>query len=142
MKPAGALTIVIDAEYLAPMGYGVTWKATVREVLIGSLSNRLFYLELFDNDSGRRYAGRFQTQAERSVTLRLRRLPELPAWTEEDDKRDFDAKANYASDEDFDSQFRRDVMLSRLFIISFNDIDVIRSLMRSIFACGSRPRCL
>ncbi len=78
------LTIVVDARYLTAMGYGNIWRATVREVAAGSLADPELQLALFGNDDGRLYGGRFRSDRtqERGVTLRLRRVPELPAGLE------------------------------------------------------------
>ena len=78
------LTIVVDAKYEYPMGYGHVWNAKVRKVVDGTLTDRTVEVSLYPNADGRKYAGRFRSVRgdEKSVRLRLRRGAEMPAALE------------------------------------------------------------
>jgi hypothetical protein len=82
MRTMGELTIVVDARYLRPLGYGGVWRATVRAILEGELADRDLRLTVFNDLGGRMHAGRFQHDRETAVRLRLRSLPERPAALE------------------------------------------------------------
>jgi hypothetical protein len=75
MSTAAELTIVVDARYVIAMGYGVSWSATVRQVVEGTLPDRQIRLRLLENGDGHLYKGRFRGREEKGVKLRLRRLP-------------------------------------------------------------------
>lgn len=77
--PAEQLQIVVDASYIIGMGYGHIWKATVREVLAGTLPDREIKLSLLDNSSGTLYGGQFRSGKVDGARLTLRKIEERPA---------------------------------------------------------------
>ncbi len=78
MEPDPDLTIVVDVRLAGGISYALLWKATVKRVVHGDLPDRAFELNLSPDPGGERYSGRFQSVAETSVKLRLRKLPEMP----------------------------------------------------------------
>lgn len=76
---AEQLTIIADARYVIPMGYGNIWKATVRQVVAGTLIDDQIQLSLFNNSDGRLYNGHFRSGGEATgVRLTFRRIAERP----------------------------------------------------------------
>ncbi len=74
------LRIVVDATFVADLGYGLAWKATVREVGAGALADHAIHLTTFGDDDGATYGGHFRGAAEqRGVTLTFQRVAAQPA---------------------------------------------------------------
>jgi len=74
------LEIVVDAKYAMSMGYGHAWKATVREVVTGTLADQQLNLLTLANASAKLYRGHFQKLDEqRGVKLRLHRVAQRPS---------------------------------------------------------------
>lgn len=78
MKSEPQLTIVVDARCDLGLSYANVWNATVRDVVSGQLADRALQLRVLPNPDGRLYQGRFRSIQEKSVTLRLRQLHEMP----------------------------------------------------------------
>ena len=76
--PAPELTIVVDVTNAGATGVSNLWDATVREVISGTLSDRTVLLRVRPDPFSEGYAGHFQSIEEKSLKLRLRRIPERP----------------------------------------------------------------
>jgi len=79
MIHAPELTLIVDAKYSLPMGYGAFWSVTVREVAQGTLPDRQFQLSLAEDPDHRHYGSRFNFRDEVGVKLRFYREPDRPA---------------------------------------------------------------
>jgi hypothetical protein len=78
--PTPALEIVVDATFVADVGYGLVWKATVRQVGAGALADQTLHLTTFGDPDGAQYHGHFrETTEQRGVKLTLHRVAKRPA---------------------------------------------------------------
>jgi hypothetical protein len=79
-RSSAELEIVIDARYVRGMGYGYVWRATVKQVVAGTLADGEIELRTRMDPSGAFYGGRFSKLVDQDgVTLALRRIASRPA---------------------------------------------------------------